>query len=485
MEGEDVGWSNQPSTPSAKAKHHAPQLTAQKSNPTPRQLVHENCAAVSFSRAMGLGRSVSDLIQNLPKEAPRLLTNTDTTTKPFQDAYTKQTRSLQERVDRNNQYLQNQAFASHAQKKRPAVEEAMQPPQFRRPKQVVPAIGNFKHPIPKAVASFTRFGRLQPNSVPSSDNNTSNTNEPSREIEAHLQKSQFEMGKKSTNKRARLEIPGPSAGQSEDTFPGAPSQSTTQELLDLLVDPILPSKIYMEKLRKLCAVLKEDEETLERNKNYKDARNMELQILLLRTDVEKATILLRAQLAYDEMSDGEGGHVAFNFTRPYDTPGSDGSCGLLPRPSVFMLKMLNKLRAELQNLEVEMGGKKAKQNYRGMEEKMVRMQNLKFFIAEFERYFKEDYEREEKFRRPRGELQQGEPSRTKHSLEAPIRFPTHMIHSPPKEPPRGTSTQLPSRTNDSTVGDNSGRLVCTTPSWKPLKVSSRNRRGRGVRVVPS
>ncbi|KUI58071.1 hypothetical protein VP1G_05378 [Cytospora mali] len=453
---EELGLSNQPSMPSAKAKHHAPQLTAQNSSSTPRQLVHEHCAAVSCSPAMD--RSVSDLTQNLPKEAPKLLPNTDTTTKHFQDAYTEQTRGIKERVDRNNQYLQYQASASHTQKQRPAVERAMQSPQSWRPRQVAPAIGNFKHPVAKAVASSA-----------DSDNNMSSPNEPSREIAVHLQKIQFKTGKKSNNKRARLEIPGPSAGQSGDTSPDITSQSTTQELLDLLVDPILPSKIYMKQLRELRAVLKEDEEKLERNKNHKDARDMELQILLLRTDIEKTTTLLKAQLAYDEMSDGEGGCVAFNLARPYDTPVSDGSCGLLPRPSVFMLKMLNKLRAELQNLDVEMGGKKGKQNYRGMEDKMVRMQNLRSFIAEFERYFKEDYEREEKFRRLRGELQQQAPSSTKHILEAPIRFPTQMIHSPPKEPPRDISTQLPSRTNDSPAGDDSDRLRARPHRGNPHK----------------
>lgn len=258
----------------------------------------------------------------------------------------------------------------------------------------------------------------------------------------------------------------PAMEQSSGGGSAASPPPVRQDLLDMLDDPTLPSEVYKSRFLEFYRTLKKDEEKLKHVKDRKEARDLELQILLLRTDIEKQRILLKAQVAYEEATDGEE-WVVLTHTRPFATPGSDDCYGILPRPSTFMLKTLLELGGELDSLKAEMGGKNGKDDSEVTAEKTVRMENLQFFVNEFLAYYNADIEKEKEVRRQRDELERANPPKA----EPPVCYPTPMIHDTPKEyPPPGTRAQPPRAStatptpstqqldgSDALLRDNSGR----------------------------
>ncbi|ROV96586.1 hypothetical protein VMCG_07766 [Cytospora schulzeri] len=287
-------------------------------------------------------------------------------------------------------------------------------------------------------------------------------------------------------KRRKLDAAESSMGQNSGSVPAPSSPPARQHLSDLLDEPDLPSEFYKMRLLELRARLKDDEERLPHINNHNEARDKELQILLLRTDVEKQRLLLKAQLAYEEATDGEE-QVVLNLTYPFPTPGSDNRYGCLPRSSVFMLRALIKLKDELKVLETELEGNKGEEDNEAAAEKTIRMENLRFFIEKFTGFYNADLEKEEKVRRKRDELERqsslladgsaAQPSKT----SPPIRYPTQMIHDSPKTPPHpDTGVQSP-------PAEHSIPAAIPVPSPRPLEdsdVSPRDNSGRRLPRLP-
>ncbi|ROW06326.1 hypothetical protein VPNG_07502 [Cytospora leucostoma] len=162
------------------------------------------------------------------------------------------------------------------------------------------------------------------------------------------------------------------------------------------------SVVYQKQLDELRTKLKEAREKLQHNKHSIDKRDKELQIMLMQIDMEKLMVLHKAQLQCDAAHDpGQSGKVELGLSNLETMPGSHGSFEPLPRPSVFMLRQLNKFRAELQDLEPQLDAKAGKTTSFEMVDEIRRAVDLRFFIQELEGHYKADREREEDIRRKR------------------------------------------------------------------------------------
>lgn len=471
--------------------------------------------------------SSKDLTKLIAEKAPELLANIDTIKELFQETYAKKTQAPKEKADRSNgqQQLTSQAqrrrpsvegntrspahrpkqtasasghfsekadhsspysTALQTQKQRPAVGGSMRSPSYPpRRRQLAPASGHSVSRLPKEVLppvdSSETESEYYTESDDEDDDDMTESDAPLEEIVVRTRARQSEMDKEPDAKRAKLDAAKPSMGQNLGSAPAPSPPSARQDTLDLLDDPNLPSEVYKTRLLEFLVNLKEDEEKLQHIKDDEEARNKELQILLLRTDIEKQRVLLNAQLAYEEATDGEE-QVVLNLTHPSLTPGSDGCYGVLPRPSAFMLKTLLKLGDELEVLKAELEGKNGEEDSGGMADKTLRVENLRFFIDEFMGYYNADLEKEKEVRRQRDELERQEASSAGRSAaqpfktNPPVRYPTQMIHdhdNPKAHPPLDTRIQpwrpvqasravpspppQPLEDNDASARDNSGR----------------------------
>lgn len=361
---------------------------------------------------------------------------------------------------------------------------ATRPP---RPQLIAPARGNFTHRRPQTInlpstppaqTKQTDSGYIADTEyVTDSDDYSSHMTEPDTALDEIATRTHAHQPQTPTMPQAEkmeAQAAGPSTSTGQGSGGGAAAAASTavrQDLLDMLYDPNLPSEVYKRRFVEFLRILKRDEEELKHVKDRKKARDMELQVLLLRTDIEKQRWLLKAQLAYEEATDCEE-LVTLKDTRPYATPGSDGRYGYLPRPSTIMMKTAMKLGEEMEGLRAEMEGKSGvKVDSEGMAAKALRMEDLQFFQDEFLEYYRSDREKEVEVRRQREEYERANPPK----LASPVVYPTPMVHDTPSKlvSPPGTRVQVPSAAragtdtptsstqqlsgSDALLRDNSGR----------------------------
>lgn len=276
------------------------------------------------------------------------------------------------------------------------------------------------------------------------------------------------------NPQASQPAPPQGSGSSSSTT-AAPSPGVRKDLLAMLHDPSLPSEIYKSLFLGFLRALQRDEEKLKGAKDPREARDMELQVLLLETDIEKQRILLKAQVAYEEVTDGEE-FVVLGDTQPFATPGSDGCYGFLPRPSTIMLRTCLRLGDELNAIKAEFEGKNGEDDSKGKADKKVRMENLKFFVDEFFKYYHEDVKKEKEIRKQREEQDRANPPKK----EPRVRLPTPMIHEKPKTvPPPGIHVQPPRAARASTdTPAASNQQLNDDGSDAPMRGNSGRRRSR-------
>lgn len=478
--------------------------------------------------------SSSDLAKLIAEKAPGLLDNIDTIKELFQETYANQTRASQEKADRSSS--SQQTPASQAQKTRPSAEGNTRSPSYRHKQTSVssrsfgerhdrsslyptdkkqdqmrlPAVegSSFSSsylPNPRQMtpaSTSDHFVPSLPNEVlppmdsdetdsdyhtesEDSDDEMTDTDGPRKKIAARPRAQQSEMDMEPDAKRSKLETANPSMAQNLGSVPAPLSPSARQELLDLLDDPNLPSEFYKMRLLELLTVFKDDKEKLQHIKDPEEARDKELQILLLRTDIEKQRVLLKAQKAYEEATDGEE-QVVLNLTQLALTPGSDGSYGVLPRPSAFMLKAILKLGDELEVLKAELEGKEGEEDSEETAAKTLRVENLRFFMEKLMGYYNADLEREEEIQRQRDDPEQEQGPSTvcaavqTSMTDSPVRYPTQMIHDNPKAaPPLDTRVQ-PWRAAHATTAVPS----CSPQPLEDSDASARDKPGRRRPQLP-
>ncbi|KAK7732527.1 hypothetical protein SLS53_008413 [Cytospora paraplurivora] len=221
--------------------------------------------------------------------------------------------------------------------------------------------------------------------VPEGDNeNRPRPNAPPQTTFAPPRTRPITMGQEPEAKRLKPSGPGSSARQNPQTNISRHSIA------------------YKKQLDEVQTKLKKEMENLKHNNHSVDKRDKELQVMLMQTDMDKLIVLLKSQIQCDAAhGPGQSGKVALAFSTLETIPNTNSCFGPLPRPSVFMLRQLNKLRAELRDLETQLDAKAGKTTSLEMVDGTKRAVDLRFFIQEFEGHYKADREREEDIRRKR------------------------------------------------------------------------------------
>ena len=198
-------------------------------------------------------------------------------------------------------------------------------------------------------------------------------------------------------KRARFSALKSTAEQSmsRSLAPSPPSPAEAEDASVLAPCSIRLSLVYKMQLKELRAILKDEEEKLQHTKHSNDSQNRELQILLLRTDIEKLALVLRSQLAREEAADVQSGAVDPALTRSSTLTGINGISGPLPRLSTFMLKQAKTLQLELRSLEAQLEYMSTQAcDEEEVTAKLKRIKDLRFFVGVFERQHNADREKE-------------------------------------------------------------------------------------------
>lgn len=362
------------------------------------------------------------LAKLLANKAPELLPKADLLEELFQEVYITQTRGHQEEVNHNSQ----QAFPAQAHQQQFAVERAACSSSPQRAAFVPakrPFVSQLLKTEPPAEEHFDRLKLID---------EQGNVPQAPLKLENHIPrpiKHELEMDEHTNSKKAKLSAPEAPAQQSAGTAAAvSPStKSATQGPSSLPRCTIPQSLIYKLQLKELRATLKADEETFRQTKHVDKyaRRDREIQIMLLRTDVEKVTLFLRAQLAREEASAVQSGAAAPANTRSSMLSGINGINGPVPLSSIFMLKQVKILQLELRTLEARLKDTNRPADDTEVVAKKQRIEDLRVYIRVFEGNYKTDREKETKHkaRLEPGTFEHGRSARARARAQLPRETP--------------------------------------------------------------